>query len=113
MNIYFFSRCYDFLVHIAPIFFIYLLCIELNSNALLFICLFIFCCNVFQGRFFDPFMGWSREAHSKAYKLIWRFLLLLQGFSINTFDLKNEMYPIIYGRDAPNTAAGATASHAR
>uniref|UniRef100_A0A2N9HQ66 Subtilisin-like protease fibronectin type-III domain-containing protein n=1 Tax=Fagus sylvatica TaxID=28930 RepID=A0A2N9HQ66_FAGSY len=35
-----------------------------------------------------------------------------EGFSINTFDLKNEMYPIIYGRDAPNTAAGATASHA-
>uniref|UniRef100_A0A2N9HNH7 Subtilisin-like protease fibronectin type-III domain-containing protein n=1 Tax=Fagus sylvatica TaxID=28930 RepID=A0A2N9HNH7_FAGSY len=32
-----------------------------------------------------------------------------EGFSINTFDLKNEMYPIIYGRDAPNTAAGATA----
>ncbi|GMY39337.1 cucumisin-like [Fagus crenata] len=35
-----------------------------------------------------------------------------EGISINTFDLKNEMYPIIYGRYAPNTAAGATASHA-
>ncbi|XP_035539056.1 cucumisin-like isoform X2 [Juglans regia] len=35
---------------------------------------------------------------------------IYQGFSINIFDLKNEMYPIIYGGDAPNTAAGFNGS---
>lgn len=29
-----------------------------------------------------------------------------EGTSINTFDLKNEMYPMIYGGDAPNTTLG-------
>ncbi|KAG6728687.1 hypothetical protein I3842_02G185300 [Carya illinoinensis] len=35
---------------------------------------------------------------------------IYQGFSINIFDLKNEMYPIIYGGDAPNTTAGFNGS---
>ncbi|XP_022746937.1 cucumisin-like [Durio zibethinus] len=33
---------------------------------------------------------------------------IYEGISINTFDLKNEMYPIIYGGDAPNTTANYT-----
>ncbi|XVF23983.1 hypothetical protein REPUB_Repub13aG0087100 [Reevesia pubescens] len=33
---------------------------------------------------------------------------IYEGISINTFDLKNEMYPTIYGGDAPNTTAGFT-----
>ncbi|KAG6728686.1 hypothetical protein I3842_02G185200 [Carya illinoinensis] len=35
---------------------------------------------------------------------------IYQGFSINIFDLKNQMYPIIYGGDAPNTTAGFNGS---
>ncbi|XP_059461951.1 cucumisin-like [Corylus avellana] len=31
---------------------------------------------------------------------------IYEGLSINTFDLKNETYPIIYGGDAPNTTQG-------
>ncbi|XP_059457646.1 cucumisin-like [Corylus avellana] len=31
---------------------------------------------------------------------------IYQGLSINTFDLKNKTYPIIYGGDAPNTTEG-------
>ncbi|XVE69290.1 hypothetical protein DITRI_Ditri09bG0139900 [Diplodiscus trichospermus] len=31
---------------------------------------------------------------------------IYEGISINTFDLKNEIYPLIYGGDAPNTTAG-------
>ncbi|OIW01973.1 hypothetical protein TanjilG_14062 [Lupinus angustifolius] len=33
-----------------------------------------------------------------------------EGISINTFDLKGEFYPIIYGGDAPNTTAGTDES---
>ncbi|GAU36233.1 hypothetical protein TSUD_214300 [Trifolium subterraneum] len=29
-----------------------------------------------------------------------------EGISLNTFDLGGKLYPIIYGRDAPNTTAG-------
>lgn len=29
----------------------------------------------------------------------------MQGLSINTFDLKNKMFPIIYGGDAPSTGS--------
>ncbi|KAK8487225.1 hypothetical protein V6N11_013948 [Hibiscus sabdariffa] len=36
-----------------------------------------------------------------------------EGISINTFDLKNKTYPIIYGRDAPNTTAGYTGRSSR
>ncbi|KAK7276330.1 hypothetical protein RIF29_17469 [Crotalaria pallida] len=36
-----------------------------------------------------------------------------EGVSINTFDLKGELYPIIYGGDAPNTKAGADESVSR
>ncbi|XP_035548784.1 cucumisin-like isoform X1 [Juglans regia] len=38
---------------------------------------------------------------------------IYEGISINTFDLKNEMYPIIYGGDAPNTTAGFEGSSSR
>ncbi|KAF5462854.1 hypothetical protein F2P56_018826 [Juglans regia] len=38
---------------------------------------------------------------------------IYEGISINTFDLKNEMYPIIYGGDAPNTTAGLEGSSSR
>ncbi|XP_059434013.1 cucumisin-like [Corylus avellana] len=31
---------------------------------------------------------------------------IYEGLSINTFDLKNKSYPIIYGGDAPNTTEG-------
>ena len=30
----------------------------------------------------------------------------MQGLSINTFQLEDKMFPIIYGGDAPNTSAG-------
>ncbi|XP_054796517.1 cucumisin-like isoform X2 [Prosopis cineraria] len=36
-----------------------------------------------------------------------------EGVSINTFDLKEQQYPIIYGGDAPNTQAGFDASTSR
>ncbi|XP_024029247.1 cucumisin [Morus notabilis] len=36
-----------------------------------------------------------------------------EGFSINTFDLKDKMFPIIYGGDAPNTTAGIEQSFSR
>ncbi|KAG6734934.1 hypothetical protein I3842_01G294400 [Carya illinoinensis] len=38
---------------------------------------------------------------------------IYEGISINTFDLKNEMYPIVYGGDAPNTTAGFQGSDSR
>ncbi|XWS07697.1 hypothetical protein CRYUN_Cryun41cG0012200 [Craigia yunnanensis] len=38
---------------------------------------------------------------------------IYEGISINTFDLKNEMYPIIYGGDAPNTTAQYTGRSSR
>ncbi|XWS74904.1 hypothetical protein CRYUN_Cryun01aG0038500 [Craigia yunnanensis] len=38
---------------------------------------------------------------------------IYEGITINTFDLKNEMYPIIYGGDAPNTTAEYTGSLSR
>lgn len=37
----------------------------------------------------------------------------MQGISINTFDLKGVMYPIIYAGDAPNMAAGYNSSQSR
>lgn len=37
----------------------------------------------------------------------------MQGVSINTFDLKNDMYPIIYGGDAPNITGGFNGSVSR
>ncbi|KAJ1389148.1 Peptidase S8/S53 domain [Sesbania bispinosa] len=36
-----------------------------------------------------------------------------EGISINTFDLKGEFYPIIYGGDAPNTSAGSDETSSR
>ncbi|KAE8689602.1 Cucumisin [Hibiscus syriacus] len=36
-----------------------------------------------------------------------------EGISINTFDLKNKTYPMIYGGDAPNTTAGYTSRSSR
>ncbi|TKY56800.1 Cucumisin protein [Spatholobus suberectus] len=36
-----------------------------------------------------------------------------EGISINTFDLKGELYPIIFGGDAPNTKAGMDGSISR
>ncbi|RDY02017.1 hypothetical protein CR513_14574, partial [Mucuna pruriens] len=36
-----------------------------------------------------------------------------EGISINTFDLKGELYPIIFGGDAPNTKAGMDGSFSR
>ncbi|XP_057441881.1 cucumisin-like isoform X2 [Lotus japonicus] len=36
-----------------------------------------------------------------------------EGISINTFDLKGELYPLIYGGDAPNTSAGWDGSQSR
>ncbi|XP_042955329.1 cucumisin-like isoform X2 [Carya illinoinensis] len=38
---------------------------------------------------------------------------IYEGISINTFDLKNKMYPMIYGGDAPNTTAGSQGSYSR
>ncbi|KAG6626541.1 hypothetical protein CIPAW_15G056100, partial [Carya illinoinensis] len=38
---------------------------------------------------------------------------IYEGVSINTFDLKNEMYPIVYGGDAPNTTVGSQGSYSR
>ncbi|XP_059457644.1 cucumisin-like isoform X3 [Corylus avellana] len=38
---------------------------------------------------------------------------IYEGISINTFDLKNEKYPIIYGGDAPNTRKGFRSSSSR
>ncbi|KAG6621226.1 hypothetical protein I3842_Q027900, partial [Carya illinoinensis] len=38
---------------------------------------------------------------------------IYEGVSINTFDLKNEMYPMVYGGDAPNTTAGSQGSYSR
>ncbi|XVF75261.1 hypothetical protein PTKIN_Ptkin13bG0173300 [Pterospermum kingtungense] len=39
--------------------------------------------------------------------------VIYEGVSINTFDLKNEMYPIIHGGNAPNTAANFTWASSR
>lgn len=39
-------------------------------------------------------------------KLILLSPFYVQGVSLNTFDLKGTLYPIIYGGDAPNTIAG-------
>ncbi|XVE99662.1 hypothetical protein REPUB_Repub03eG0219000 [Reevesia pubescens] len=39
--------------------------------------------------------------------------MIYEGVSINTFDLKNEMYPIIYGGNAPNTTGNFTWASAR
>ncbi|CAK8538236.1 unnamed protein product [Lathyrus sativus] len=36
-----------------------------------------------------------------------------EGSTINTFDLKNKMFPIIFARDIPNTAAGFNSSVSR
>lgn len=36
-----------------------------------------------------------------------------EGVSINTFDLKGQQYPIIYGGDAPNTTGGVVGSFSR
>ncbi|KAG6621225.1 hypothetical protein I3842_Q027800 [Carya illinoinensis] len=38
---------------------------------------------------------------------------IYEGISINTFDLKNKMYPMVYGGDAPNTTAGSQGSYSR
>ncbi|KAK3028611.1 hypothetical protein RJ639_039954 [Escallonia herrerae] len=40
-------------------------------------------------------------------------LHLMQGISINSFDLKNVSYPMIYGGDAANTTGGFTGSTSR
>ncbi|KAM7494849.1 hypothetical protein LguiB_029458 [Lonicera macranthoides] len=37
----------------------------------------------------------------------------MQGVSINTFDLKNRMYPLVYAGAVPNTAANITGSQSR
>ncbi|KAL4364600.1 hypothetical protein HN51_024374 [Arachis hypogaea] len=39
--------------------------------------------------------------------------ITFEGVSINTFDLKNKMFPLIYGGDAPNTADGYNSSISR
>ncbi|MED6170746.1 hypothetical protein PIB30_034013 [Stylosanthes scabra] len=39
--------------------------------------------------------------------------ITLEGVSINTFNLKNKMFPLIYGGDAPNTAGGYNSSLSR
>ncbi|XP_058762392.1 cucumisin-like isoform X1 [Vicia villosa] len=36
-----------------------------------------------------------------------------EGSTINTFDLKNKMFPIIFARDIPNTAGGFNSSESR
>ncbi|XP_054796520.1 cucumisin-like [Prosopis cineraria] len=38
---------------------------------------------------------------------------IFEGVSINTFDLKGQQYPIIYGGDAPNTKEGFDGSSSR
>nr|XP_015877218.2 cucumisin-like [Ziziphus jujuba var. spinosa] len=38
---------------------------------------------------------------------------IYQGISLNTFDLKNQMFPIIYGGNAPNVTGGFNASESR
>ncbi|KAF2296157.1 hypothetical protein GH714_036414 [Hevea brasiliensis] len=38
---------------------------------------------------------------------------IYEGVSINTFDLKNAMYPLIYGGDAPNITGNFTGSQSR
>ncbi|KAM4093893.1 hypothetical protein ACJW30_06G152800 [Castanea mollissima] len=38
---------------------------------------------------------------------------LYEGLSINTFELQNKKFPIIYGRDAPNTKEGFNQSQSR
>jgi len=40
-------------------------------------------------------------------------LFNIQGVSVNTFDLKNESYPFIYGRNAPNISGGYNSSISR
>lgn len=37
----------------------------------------------------------------------------MQGLAINTFELEDKMFPIIYGGDAPNTSAGFGPSKSR
>ncbi|PPD69037.1 hypothetical protein GOBAR_DD34082 [Gossypium barbadense] len=39
--------------------------------------------------------------------------VVYEGVSINTFDLKNETYPMIYGGDAPNPIGNYTSSSSR
>ncbi|KAI4357342.1 hypothetical protein L6164_001298 [Bauhinia variegata] len=59
----------------------------------------------------------SVAASNKARKFIANVKLgnnkTYEGISINTFDLKGKMYPIIYGGDAPNTKAGISGSESR
>ncbi|KAG5151611.1 hypothetical protein GLYMA_10G119300v4 [Glycine max] len=38
---------------------------------------------------------------------------IYEGVSVNTFDLKNESYPLIYGGDAPNITGGYNSSISR
>ncbi|XP_060671702.1 cucumisin [Ziziphus jujuba] len=38
---------------------------------------------------------------------------IYEGISINSFDLKNETFPLIYGGDAPNTTEGYSSSQSR
>lgn len=40
-------------------------------------------------------------------------LLCVQGVTINTFDLKKKMYPLIYAGDVPNAADGYNSSISR
>ena len=37
----------------------------------------------------------------------------MQGVSINTFDLQNKTYPLIYSGDAPNITGGFNSSRSR
>ncbi|KAL2973694.1 hypothetical protein AAZX31_14G062000 [Glycine max] len=39
--------------------------------------------------------------------------MVFEGVSINTFDLKNKMFPMVYAGDVPNTAGGYNSSTCR
>lgn len=36
-----------------------------------------------------------------------------QGLSVNTFQLNDKLYPLVYGGDVPNTTAGFDSSESR
>ncbi|KAL3523906.1 hypothetical protein ACH5RR_016740 [Cinchona calisaya] len=38
---------------------------------------------------------------------------IYQGVTVNTFQLNNKLYPLVYGGDVPNTAAGFNSSESR
>jgi len=55
----------------------------------------------------------KRKLSRECLKFLCIALLCIQGVSINTFDLKNKMFPMVYAGDVPNTAGGYNSSTCR